>query len=134
MTRKAKTRDEAFYRRLVADYRRSGKSQRVFAAERGIPAGTLSHWCHKVRKLEAAASAKRRPGRPSRAERAPLPAEEEQLTQPFLPVRLVEPAAPAPRSGAGGYELVLGKGVLRLPAEFDPARVAALLRAAEVVC
>jgi hypothetical protein len=29
---------------------------------------------------------------------------------------------------------VFGKGVLRLPADFDPARVGALLRAVEVVC
>ena len=141
MTKKtSKNRGEAFYRRLVAAYRRSGLSQRAFAAERGIPAGTLSHWCHKLKKLDSARGEERpSPSTPAKRRRArkspPSPAAPPQPS--FVPVRVVEPRparAPAPAPLGLTYELVLGRGVLRLPADFDPIRVGALLRAAEVVC
>ena len=143
---KNKGRGEAFYRRLVAAYRRSGKSQRAFAAEQGIPAGTLSHWCHKLKKQEAKraeigrASGRSRTRRrtsdsTSSGTRASCVQSSTSRRPAFLPVRVLEPGRPGDRGDrAGGYEIVFAKGVLRLPVDFDPVRVGALLRAAEVAC
>jgi hypothetical protein len=133
---KIKRRDESFYRKLREAFSRSGKSQREFAQECGVPAGTLSGWFHKLRKLDAARGRRaRRPSRSSRRAERPQGADGPPVQQasPFLPVHVVPSAEPTARAGAG-YELVLARGVLRLPSDFDPARVAALLRAAEVTC
>lgn len=131
---KREKRGEAFYRELQAECARSGKTQREFAEERGIPPGTLSGWFFKLRKLDAA---RRREGTPkvgsARTRRGQATSSRASADGPsFLPVKVVEPA-PAPWCGTG-YEVVLGKGVLRLPVDFDPLRVGALLRAVEVVC
>lgn len=129
---KRERKGEAFYRELRDLCARSGKSQREFAEERGIPPGTLSGWFFKLRRLDAARGRERKPRagspRDARATGTGAPAGR----PPFLPVKVVEPM-PVPRCGSG-YELVLGKGVLRLPVDFDPLRVGALLRAVEVVC
>ena len=125
-----KRRNEAFYRQLAAEFRESGMTQRAFAAERGIPSGTLSSWFFKLRQKDAEA-----PGLPGLTKSQPqrIPAGKAGRS-PFLPVRVIEPG-PSPSHAADQvYELVMGRGVLRLPAEFDPVRVGALLRAAEVVC
>lgn len=129
MTEKREKRGEAFYRELRDLQARSGKSQREFAEERGIPPGTLSGWFFKLRTLDAARRRERKPGAGSRGARAAGTA---PSGPPFLPVKVVE-AVPPPRCGSG-YELLLGKGVLRLPVDFDPLRVGALLRAVEAVC
>jgi len=134
---KTEPRDESYYRDLREAFSRSGKTQREFAQERGIPAGTLSSWFYKLRKLDGARA--RRSRRPSggsrtverRQEAASGRSARKQST--FVPVHVVPPPEPTPRGGAS-YELVLARGVLRLPSDFDPARVAALLRAAEVTC
>ena len=134
-------RGEAYYRELREAFSRSGKSQREFAQERGIPAGTLSGWFHKLRKLDSARGGRprRRPDRSSRravrrrgADGPPA----QQHASPFLPVHVAPSPEPTPWpwGGGAGYELILARGVLRLPSDFDPARVAALLRAAEVTC
>lgn len=131
-----KKHDEAFYRDLVAEYKRSGKPQREFAAERGIPPGTLSSWCFKLRERDAVRAAQACDG----GVPSPTPRRSRQTTpltspapsgSPFLPVRLVPGSEP--RSGLI-YEVVLAKGTVRLPADFDPVRVGALLRSLEVVC
>ena len=127
---KIEKRGEAFYRELQQEYTRSGKTQREFAEERGIPTGTVSGWFFKLRKLDAARGRGKTPKTGARANASGPRASSERAS--FLPVTVVEPA-PALRCGSG-YEVVFGKGVLRLPADFDPARVGALLRAVEVVC
>lgn len=122
--KQTKSQTEKFYRRLLAEQRRSGLSIRAFAQARGVPAGTLSSWSHQLRKRDAARRRKRG-ARPS-----------------FVPVQVVGAAsALAPESrtpsasaqevgqGQGGYEVVLGAGrVLRLPSDFDDARAATLVR------
>lgn len=131
---KRKKRNEAFYRQLLKDYKQSGRSQREFAADRGIPPGTISGWFHKLRQLDAARAAQARSGpKTSPAQRRPRPAPPAPVESPFLPVRLVDVPAPEPRS-CSSYEVILAKGTVRLPADFDPVRVGALLRALEVVC
>ena len=125
MLKKSKRKTERFYRRLLAEAQRSGQSLRVFAGERGVPAGTLSWWRHELKRRDAAVASVVK-------ERAEAPQ--------FVPVRVVDvetavgPAAPQVRATRGrpssSYEVVLGKGrVLRLPPDFDDARVAALVRA-----
>ena len=120
-----KKRDEAFYRQLLREFKQSGKSQREFAAERGIPPGTISGWFHKLRQRDAA-----------RGERARgVPRRQSSPQGPFLPVKLVEGEAPGPAPrNSSSYEVVLARGTVRLPADFDPVRVGALLRSLEVVC
>ncbi len=133
---KRKKRDEAFYRQLLKDYKQSGRSQREFAANRGIPPGTISGWFHKLRQLDAARAAQARGGpRRSSAQRRSrsAPTSTPPVESPFLPVRLVDVPAPEPRSSSS-YEVILAKGTVRLPADFDPVRVGALLRSLEVVC
>lgn len=119
MVKRSKAATERFYRGLLAEQARSGQTVRAFARARGVPAGTLSFWRHQLKKRDAA-----------RAE-----ASESQ----FVPVHVVDAgtvADPVPRGptratrARTSYEVVLEKGrVLRLPADFDDARVAALVRA-----
>ena len=123
MVKRSKAETEKFYRQLVAEQEESGLSIRAFAAMRGIPPGTLSCWRHELRQRDAA--------RARRGDKATKPR--------FVRVNVVGAGAVA---GAGAplakpagartavYEVVLGRDrVLRLPAEFDEARVAALVRA-----
>jgi len=119
MAKRSKAETERFYRRLLADQARSGLSIRAFARVRGVPAGTLSAWKHELRKRDAQVRAEREPSRPR-----------------FVPVRVVDAGAqgqPPHEPGSlvpGGYEVCLGAGrVLRVPRDFDEARVAALVRA-----
>lgn len=125
MAKRSKAETERFYRRLLAEQRRSGLSIRAFARARGVPAGTLSFWGHELRKRDMAARRDRRK-RAAKSE--------------FVPVSIVDAAgvvasamagSPAESKPAGGgYEIELGSGrVLRVPADFDEGRVAALVRA-----
>ena len=128
MLKKSKRKTERFYRRLLAEAQRSGQSLRVFAAERGVPAGTLSWWRHELKRRDAAVASVVKE-KAEGAKMAPKPS--------FVPVSVVDATATA-RSvvaasamrGGDGYEVELGAGrVLRLPHDFDDARVAALVRA-----
>lgn len=114
MKKRTKAETERFYREILAEQRESGLSVRAFGKARGIPAGTLSFWRHQLRKRDTARRGKRK-------------------TKPaFVPVQVVEESAtrPAPVTPCAGYEVDLGGGrVLRLPADFDDGRVAALVRA-----
>ncbi len=115
MVKRTKVETEEFYRQLLAEQVRSGLSLRAFAAERGIPAGTLSCWRCQLKRRDAA--------RGSRGRKTAKPR--------FVPVRIVgvRTAEPAPAPSPSVYEVVLGRDrVLRLPADFDEARVAALVR------
>ena len=123
MVKRSKAETEKFYRQLVAEQEESGLSIRAFAATRGIPPGTLSCWRHELRQRDAA--------RARRGDKATKPR--------FVRVNVVGAGAvagaAAPLAKPAGaravvYEVVLGRDrVLRLPAEFDEARVAALVRA-----
>lgn len=129
MEKRSKADTEKFYRELVAEQVKGGLTIRAFAEKRGIPAGTLSYWRHHLKKRDAASA--------RGSEKASNPA--------FVPVSVVSTNAPpnttpklkpkpAPSASSAGaravYEVVLGRDrVLRLPADFDEARVAALVRA-----
>ncbi len=128
MKRTSKGKAEGFYRRLLAEAARSGLPLRQFAAERGVPAGTLSCWRFKLKQLDAERKTKVEAAR-------------------FVPVRVLdEPAArtestvaersrPRVQGAASSYEVVLGRGrVLRLPPDFEGAQVAALIQAVEASC
>jgi hypothetical protein len=122
MEKRSKAETETFYRELIAELEQSGQTIRAFAEARRIPSGTLSSWRYKLKQRDA--------------ENAHA---EEKASKPrFVPVSVVKkaPVAPkpqpkaAPPSSRGDYEVVLGRDrVLRLPADFDEARVAALVRA-----
>lgn len=111
-TKRTKTETEQYYRRLLAEQKRSGLSTRAFAVQRGVPAGTLSFWRHVLKKRDAV----RRKACESR----------------FVPVSLIGAAAPelGAATSRGVYQVELGRDrVLRLPADFDAARAAALVKA-----
>jgi transposase-like protein len=119
MEKRSKAETEKFYREFLAEQDRSGLSVREFAEKRGVPPGTLSFWRHELKRRDAAAGA-RKPKRVSKPK--------------FVPVSVVgaaeAPKAPTSDRPRAGYEIVLGQDrVLRLPAEFDEKRVAALVRA-----
>lgn len=127
MVKRSKAETEQFYRQLVAEHDASGLSIKAFAATRGIPPGTLASWRHELRQRDAAR----------------VRGSNSATKSGFVQVKVVgagavagaEPRASAPPSQPAStrpavYEVVLGQGrVLRLPAEFDEARVAALVRA-----
>lgn len=113
MSGDAKAATERRYRELFAEQERSGLSLRAFARERGIPAGTLSFWKHKLRRRDATQAC----DEPN-----------DQCTPRFLPVRVTPLSSVS--AGPGAYELVLGGScVLRLPRDFEVERVAALVKA-----
>ena len=135
---KPKRRDEAFYRQLQEEYKQSGKFQREFAADRGIPLGTISAWFHKLRQRDAARG-EQASGAPGSSDPQGRSRQSSSSTSsvegPFLPVKLAEAPGPATRSSFSfSYEVVLARGTVRLPADFDPVRVGALLRSLEFVC
>lgn len=109
MVKRSKAETEESYRRLVAEQEGSGLSIRAFAAMRGIPPGTLSSWRHELKQRDAAR------------------ARDDETRAPFVLVNVKpEPSSVRPVV----YEVVLGRDrVLRVPAEFDEGRVAALVRA-----
>lgn len=111
--------------KLVARWKRSGKTAEEFGAEAGVDARSLHWWRWALRKREAKQDARVKPGEP-------LPA--------FLSVRLVErPAAlaktPAPLPGGPVEILVDDRHAVRVRAGFDEAtlrRVLDILRTEEV--
>jgi transposase-like protein len=127
MQERTKAETEEFYRQVLADQSKSDLSLREFASKRGIPAGTLSFWRHELKRRDAERG-KRKSKKKAR-----------EAKPKFLPVSVVtspDPPAIEPRPAGvskqarEGYEIVLGPDrVLRLPADFDGARVAALVRA-----
>lgn len=111
MATRTKAETEQHYRELVAAQLRSGLSIKAFAESRGIPAGTVAFWRHELKRRDGAR------------------AEQRVVDSAFVRVRVVGAEREA-RIGASGYEVVLERGrVLRVPADFEEARVAALVRA-----
>jgi hypothetical protein len=105
---------------LVAQWRLSGLSIPEFCRRRGINLGTMRGWVYKQRHRLAVEPARCA----SQADPAP---DEPTPTAAFLPIRLVEPIAPAGQ----GVEVVLGPGrrIVVAPG-FDPEtlrRVVAVL-------
>ncbi|MGE3376603.1 MAG: hypothetical protein AB7O37_24000 [Vicinamibacteria bacterium] len=121
-----------YYSGLIREAEEKGLQLREVEAAHGLKPGRLSRWRYEQngrrRKKEAAASAK--PAKPKVASRK---AEESSPT--FVPVKVVQPAEPAAPSIRQGYEVALANGrTLRVPADFDGARVTALVAALESAC
>ncbi len=106
---------EAFYRAVLAERERSGKTYGRIAVERGIPVGTLTWWRGELRRRDA-----RRQG---------------EGTEPgirFVPVDLT-PAAERPAPPDFAVTLPCGT-VVRVPAGFDAEALAKLLRVLSATC
>lgn len=104
----------AYWQRLLGEWERSGLSQAEFCRRRGLKAVNLAWWKRRLRGSPGASRA----GHQRATQSAGRPAFVE-LALPSQPVR-----------GGWGYELVLASGAcLRLPGDFDPERVVALVRA-----
>lgn len=105
-------RGAAEWAKVVASWERSGESAKVFAARRGIAAGTLTWWRWRLRTSGAAVAGVRL---------VPVDVERELDAPP-------ESAAPAAR----GWELVTRSGVLRVCSPLGAPElsmvIAALLR------
>jgi hypothetical protein len=119
MKRKGPRRDgdkERFWRATIARQRRSGQTIRRFCSELGVSEPSFYAWRGELKRRRAERAEK------VRASGAGRPA--------FLPVRLA--VAGAASWSAGVIEAVLPSGaVLRLPADIEPARVAAMVLAWE---
>jgi hypothetical protein len=99
-------------RRLVGEFRAGGQSQRRFALSRGIHPITLGRWLRRTEDLEAAAT----------------------TGHALIPVRLLEARFP-PRTPGQAVEVVLrNQRVLRVPEDFDGARLARLVDLLEAGC
>jgi hypothetical protein len=104
----------AYWRRLLGAWEQSGLSQAEFCRRRGLKAVNLAWW---KRRLRASGDRPR--------------ADRQRVTRSVGRAAFVELALPS-QTGRGGldYELELPSGAcLRLPGDFDPERVAALVRA-----
>jgi hypothetical protein len=114
-----------YWRRMLSEWERSGLSQAEFCRRRGIKAVTLAWWRRRLREDAGGGVWKRqvRGGRRSMI----------GGRGGFVEVALPRGVDGAPASG--GYELLLPGGVgLRLPDDFDPARVAQLVQALVAAC
>ena len=113
-------------KRLVARWRRSGRSAAEFAARRGISQWALYSW---ARQLGAGSDRRRQPRRPIRSSTA-------AGTPAFIPVRLVgdghsDPPAPA----EGMVEIRLcGGDVVRVVGEVSAERLRAVVTAVRQAC
>jgi hypothetical protein len=106
---------EAFYRAVLAERERSGKTYGCVAAERGIPVGTLTWWRGELRRRDA-----RRQG----------PVVEPGIR--FVPVDL---SAAAERPAPPEFAVTLPCGAaVRVPADFDAEALAKLLRVLSATC
>lgn len=120
---------------MLTDWEGSGLSQAEFCRRKGLKAVTFAWWKRRLRATRGRKT-KRQARRPSPAERAGFvevalpggPSSAGGLHSPEI-----QPAAQHAAtilSLADGYELVLPGGArLHLPADFDPERVARLVRA-----
>ena len=116
MTERAK-----HWQSLVRAQERSGLTQAAFCRRRRVNPGTFAWWRRGLRVESGAepASVARRSSRGVTSRTDPLR---------FMEVEVVGP-------GPERYEIVLPGGrVLRVPADFDPANVARLIRAVESAC
>ena len=103
----------------VERWRDSGLSMKEYAAEVGIPVGTLKHWKYTLER-EAQAQRTKKPQTP--------PGE---VTPATPPLPLVEVKVPPPQGGEW-FELEWERGVrLRVPAAFETQALRRLLQVLE---
>jgi len=123
MRTKSKADTEKFYSGLLAEAERSGRQLKAIAEEHGMPPNRLSWWRRELRRRAEGSTSSSRGSSP-----APTPS--------FLPVHVVDHGQrPSEVLGGPTYEVVFQSGrVLRIPADFDDARVAALVRAVGASC
>jgi len=115
MTRRAK-----HWRALLREQEWSGLTQAAFCRQRRINSGTFAWWKRKLRADAGTESA----GSGAGSRRGPSRTD---------PLRFMEVAVVG--AGRERYEIVLPGGrVVRVPADFDPANVARLIRAVESAC
>lgn len=125
------TTTEAEYRKLLGTQRASGGTLRTFAKRVGIPLGRLQWW-----KWELARRDRLRAGKSSAALECVTPPTEVA----FVPVRILPDIERAecpdvrPMARAAAYEVLLRGGrLVRVPGEFEPASLTALVAALEAV-
>lgn len=102
---------EGFWRKLVAEQRRSGLSQAEFCRRRGLVPGTFAWWKREL---------KRRDGGHSRAAKSG-----------FVPVRVIERRLTGARTCSFDVELRNGRRI-RVPNPFDPESLRRLLAVLEL--
>jgi hypothetical protein len=120
----------AYWQRLLAEWERSGLSQAEFCRRRGIKAVNLAWWKRRLKGTDGAGIG-RRVRRPRRAGRSGFV--EVALSRGSASVSTRRAPSSVPPSDR--YELVLPGSVgLRLPDDFDPERVARLVRALSAAC
>ena len=112
--------------RLVAQWRRSGRSAAEFAARQGISPWALYSW---VKQLGAGPNRRRQKRRPVRRSTT-------AGTPGFIPVRLVGDGHAAPSARAEGIiEIQLGGGeVVRVLGEVSVDRLRAVMTAVRQAC
>jgi hypothetical protein len=120
----------AYWRRLLAQWEHSGLSQAEFCRRRGIKAVNLAWWKRRLRATDGA-DGERRERRAGRAVRSGFV--EVALSRGSASVSALRVPSSVPTSDR--YELVLpGSVALRLPDDFDPERVARLVRELVAAC
>jgi len=119
-----------YYRELIREAQRTGQPLSVVEAAHGLTPGRISRWRYeqKGRKLKT-------PKPRAKTSSKQVTAQASQ-TPRLVPVRVVEEQVkPASHEARGSYEVLLcGGRTLRLPADFDRARVVALVAALESAC
>lgn len=110
MSMKSMSKAERHYRGLLAEAEASGKTLKAFSEERGLPQNRLSWWRHHLKEKALREAPK------------------------LLPVRLVEPELARPAAPCDCEIVLKGGRVLRVPADLDMARIAALVLALEASC
>jgi hypothetical protein len=119
--RRGGTERGGYWRRWMGKWKRSGLTQAEFCRRHGLKVGSFSWWKHKL--SEPAGSLRPIPRRSRRREAV----EFVELTAPV--------SSTAPSRCSAGYEVILPRGaVIRLPVDFDSARVGRLIRAAASAC
>ena len=113
-------------KRLVAEWRRSGKSATEFGGRRGISQWTLYSWVKQV-----GAGPNRR-----RQKRRPVQSSTQAVTPGFIPVRLVgDVHADPPALSEGAIEIRLrGGDVVRVVGEVSTERLRAVVTAVRQAC
>lgn len=128
---KAMTPEERarYYRELIREAQRSGQPLSSVEVAHGLKPGRISRW-----RYEQKGRKQRTPKPQPKTCSKPVTAQAAQTPQ-LVAVRVVEQVKPAPHEARGSYEVVLcGGRTLRLPADFDRARVLALVAALESAC
>jgi transposase len=113
---------EKFWRRTIRQQQRSGLTIRAFCLREGLKDGAFRWWRQALTRRDREASATSRTNRDG---------EPTEATPAFLPVRLVDLEAAAPRSSPP-IEVVLPTGpTVRVPSGFDPRTLGQVLAVLE---